>query len=272
MYKFFTYETQFYGIKNTSVKLLFTNNNYKRYKYYFINIYLNIIQINIYMIHNDCIMLIMNCKKYNKKAKFQKMTWLPQIPSYLQYYHVIGEPELEKKYKFDNENKILWIQVKDDYNSLPKKVIRAYQAIYETFEFKYIYKTDDDQILVDIKFLDILKGLITLTPQIHYGGYIVDVKQNHLSQYHKIHPELPENLPILKTKYCSGRFYFLSNQAVKDLISKKNLIETEFFEDYAIGLYLDSQYKSNMLNLMTNKFFTDIELSDFPNMVKEGKI
>jgi hypothetical protein len=219
----------------------------------------------------DYIMLIMNCKKYIKKAKFQKMTWLPKIPSYLKYYHVIGEPTLDSEYKFDDENQILWIKVEDDYNSLPKKVIRSYEAINKTFKFKYIFKTDDDQILVNDKFLDIVKGL-TSNNKIHYGGYIVDVKQNYLSQYHKIHPELPEYLPILQTKYCSGRFYFLSKQATENLISKKSFIEKEFLEDYAIGFHLDMYYKSTMINLTTNKFFTDIELSDFPKLVESGKI
>ena len=51
----------------------------------------------------DFILLIMNCKKYEKKAQFQKRTWLPKIPAFLKYYHVIGEPELETEYKFDNE-------------------------------------------------------------------------------------------------------------------------------------------------------------------------
>ena len=95
------------------------------------------------MIEQEYIMLIMNCKKYVKKAKFQKMTWLSKIPDYLRFYHVIGQPELDAKYKFDNENRILWVKVEDDYNSLPKKVIRAYEAVYETFDFKYIFKTDD---------------------------------------------------------------------------------------------------------------------------------
>jgi len=217
-------------------------------------------------------MLIMNCKKYLKKAKFQKMTWLPKIPSYLQYYHVIGEPDLDTRYKFDNENNILWIKVEDDYNSLPKKVIRAYEAVYETFDFKYLYKTDDDQILVNEKFLDVVRGITSNSRKIHYGGYIVDVKQNYLSQYHKIHPELPEYLPILQTKYCSGRFYFLSKQALANVISKKNLIEKEYLEDYAIGFNLDQYYKLNMTNLATNKFFTDIELSDYPKLLEEGKI
>ena len=224
------------------------------------------------MIEKEYIMLIMNCKKYIKKAKFQKMTWLKNIPSYLQYYHVIGEPDLDTRYKFDNENRILWVKVEDDYNSLPKKVIRSYEAINETFNFKYLYKTDDDQILVNEKFLDVVKGITSNNKKIHYGGYIVDVKQNYLSQYHKIHPELPEYLPILQTKYCSGRFYFLSKQALENVISKKEFIETEYLEDYAIGFNLDPYYKLNITNLITNKFFTDIELSDYPRLIEEGKI
>jgi len=220
------------------------------------------------MIEQEYIMLIMNCKKYLKKAKFQKMSWLPKIPPYLCYYHVIGEPELDTRYKFDNENKVLWIKVEDDYNSLPKKVIRAYEAICETFDFKYLYKTDDDQILVNEKFLDVVKGITSSSKKIHYGGYIVDVKQNYLSQYHKIHPELPEYLPILQTKYCSGRFYFLSKQALANVISKKEFIEKEYLEDYAIGFNLDQYYKLDMTNLATNKFFIDIEFSDYKNSIK----
>jgi len=224
------------------------------------------------MIEQEYIMLIMNCKKYLKKAKFQKMTWLKNIPSYLRFYHVIGDPELDDDYKFDHENQILWIKVEDDYNSLPKKVIRAYEAVTNTFDFKYLFKTDDDQILVNDKFFDVVKGLTSSNNRIHYGGYIVDVKQNYLSQYYKIHPELPEYLPVFQTKYCSGRFYFLSKAALNNLLTRKNFIEKEFLEDYAIGFNLAPYYKENMINLLTNKFFTDIELSDFPKLVEEGKI
>jgi hypothetical protein len=214
----------------------------------------------------------MNCKKYAQKAKIQKDTWLKKIPSYLQYYHVIGEPAMDTPYKFDHEDNILWIKVEDDYNSLPKKVIRAYQAVYETFDFKYIFKTDDDQILVNDNFFNIVTGIVnSKKPKIHYGGYIVDVKQNYLSQYNKIHPELPEYLPVLQTKYCSGRFYFLSKQSVSNLISKKQFIEKEFLEDYAIGFNLDQYYKLNMINLDTNKFFIDIESTDYSELVLEEK-
>ena len=225
------------------------------------------------MIEQDFIMLIMNCKKYTKKALFQKMTWLKNIPSYLKYYHVIGDESLETTFKFDNENNILWVKVADDYNSLPNKVITAYEAVYDTFNFKYIFKTDDDQILVKPQFFDTITGLITnKVPTTHYGGYIVDVKQPYLSQYNRIHPELPSQLPLYVTKYCSGRFYFLSKSAISNLINKRDLIIKEYLEDYAIGFNLDSRFKTNILNISTNNFFTDIELSDFPKLVELGKI
>jgi hypothetical protein len=216
------------------------------------------------MLEQDYIMLIMNCKKYFDKAAYQKKTWLPLVPSFLRYYHVIGDESLDCAFKFDDDDKILWIKVADDYNSLPKKVIRAYQAVYSTFQFKYLFKTDDDQILVKPQFFDTLAGLLsTKVPKIHYGGYIVDIKQPYLSEYHRIHPELPKQLPLLVTKYCSGRFYFLSKSAITNLIGKRELIEKEFLEDYAIGFNLDTIYKKGMLHLATNQYFTDSTFSNF---------
>ena len=210
------------------------------------------------MLEQDYIMLIMNCKKYADKAANQKTTWLPLVPNFLQFYHVIGDENLDSDFKFDDVDRILWLKVADDYISLPKKVICAYKAVYETFNFKYLFKTDDDQTLVNPRFFDTLAGLLsTKVPKIHYGGYIVDIKQPYLSQYHKIHPELPENLPILVTKYCSGRFYLLSKSSVLNLIGKRELIEKEYLEDYAVGFNLDYIYKKDMLSLDTNKFFTD---------------
>jgi hypothetical protein len=221
----------------------------------------------------EFIMLIMNCKKYEKKALFQKRTWLKQLSPYLKYYHVIGDPELETEYKFDDEKNILLVKTQDDYNSLPKKVIAAYEAVSKTFSFKYLFKTDDDQILVNINYLDIISKIVkTKKPQIHYGGFNVVINKHHLSEYHTIHPELPKHLPLHPTKYCSGRFYFLSKEAVEDLITKKQFIQQEYFEDYAIGFYLNENLKKTMIHIATNNFFTDIERSDFPQLVKENKI
>ena len=167
-------------------------------------------------------------------------------------------------YTFDLENNILFVKVADDYNSLPKKVIAAYDAVLLTYNFEYIFKTDDDQILVKPHFFTILPSILTKKfPKSDYGGYIVSVDKPYLSQYHKIHPELPQYIPILATKYCSGRFYYLSKDAIIYLTYQKDKINKEVLEDYAIGYHLDKKYKLNVIHISTNDFFTDIELSDF---------
>ena len=208
-------------------------------------------------IEENCILLILNCKKYRYKALKQKETWLKDF-TLMPYFHVIGDVEIETDYYFDHMEKILYVKTLDDYNSLPKKVIAAYTAVNNEYNFKYIFKTDDDQMLSDTHFFKVIKELVlNKVPTIHYGGYIVKI-DDHKSKYHLIHPELPQNLPMLKTNYCSGRFYLLSALAIEYLITKTDLIRNNYFEDYAIGLNLDPILKKNILNIQTQKYFTDI--------------
>jgi hypothetical protein len=213
------------------------------------------------MIEQEVIMLIMNCKKYEWKADIQKNTWLKSVPSFIKYYHVIGNEDLETEYIFNNENNILYVKTPDDYNSLPNKVITSFKAINDTFNYKYIFKTDDDQNLTNEKFFEVLHNLLNAKGSpIHYGGHIVEVTRPYLSEYYKLHPELPKELPIQITNYCSCRFYFLSSKAIQSLLTKRETIIKEFLEDYAIGYNLHVFFKSNMLKLNTNKVFEDIPL------------
>jgi len=80
---------------------------------------------------------------------------------------------------------------------------------------------------------------------------------------------LPNDLIIQKTKYCSGRFYFLSKEVVGDLITKREDINNEFFEDYAMGFHMDEKWKKTMIHISTNKYFADIENSDFFKMCEK---
>jgi len=216
-------------------------------------------------VESDFVLIILNCEKYKNKALFQKETWLKKFPTFIPYFHVIGDETMIQPYKFDHDTKTLWVKTPDDYVSLPKKVLAAHKAIIEIYKFKYLFKTDDDQILVDSKFFNNLINMLNKSKQeIHYGGFVVDVKENYLSKYNEIHSELPKNLPLFKTKYCSGRFYFLSKFAVYNLQTRRQFIEKEFLEDYAVGFHLNEIFKKNILHIATNEYFTDIEKSDFP--------
>jgi len=207
-------------------------------------------------INHETILLIMNCKKYRKKALLQKQTWIKKLPKEILYFHVIADVDLFEDYVFNFADNLLIVRSEDDYINLPKKVIAAYLAINETFNFKYIFKTDDDQNIENVIFFTSLIKYLRKNGN-NYGGFIINISKPQISSYNLIHNELPNNLVLQTTRYCSGRFYFLSQYAVTNLLSKKNKIEEEYLEDYAIGYNLDLELKKNILFLDTNRNFCD---------------
>lgn len=213
----------------------------------------------------DYILLIMNCKKYDYKSALQKEGWLKKLPHYLPYYHVVGDINLGSIYKFDEDAQILYVRTEDDYVSLPKKVVAAYAAIRETYKFKYIFKTDDDQNLLDPTLFDNIIGQFKekyLKMKAHYGGQLIKVEIPYMSKYFLIHPELPTDLIVQKTDYCTGRFYFLSSEAVTNIVSKREKIERECLEDYAIGLHLNPIFKKVVLQIESDAIFKDFIFDD----------
>ena len=214
------------------------------------------------MIDQKYILLILNCYKYKYKAEKQTETWLKKLDSNIIYFHVIGDVEKCKvnndntDYFFDFQNKILYTKTKDDYLSLPHKVITALQAVNHTYNYDYVFKTDDDQELVDDGFFN--KMMTTLsTKNYNYGGRLLNVN-DHYSTYYTVHSELPKKLLLRKTSYCSGRFYFLSKAAVVNLLSKKERIKEHVIEDHAIGYYIEDHLKKNTLYFLSDRFFRDI--------------
>jgi hypothetical protein len=214
------------------------------------------------MIDQKYILLILNCYKYKYKADQQIETWLKKLDNNIIYFHVIGDVEKCKvnndnaDYFFDFHNKILYTKTKDDYLSLPHKVITALEAVNNTYNYDYVFKTDDDQELVDDGFFN--KMMTTLsTKNYNYGGRLLNVN-DHYSTYYTVHSELPKKLLLRKTSYCSGRFYFLSKAAIINVIGKKEHIKEHVIEDHAIGYYMDDHLKKNTLYFLSDRFFRDI--------------
>lgn len=204
----------------------------------------------------DFVLLIMNCEKYRDKAQKQKATWLRELPPDLPYFHVIGKMDMTVPYRFDGD--ILYVKTGDDYISLPHKVIAAYEAVQAEYDYKYIFKTDDDQHLTQPIFLPLMMGHLLSHKGIHYGGKIVNVVADHMSLYWQFHPELPKNVLVKKSQYCNGRFYVLSREAVQSLIPRTADIKKEYFEDYAIGYYMDTRYKFPIFEIPNDVFVDNI--------------
>lgn len=199
------------------------------------------------------ILLIMNCEKYREKANEQKAGWLRYIPQDLIYYHVIGKESLEYDYKYDEENRILYVKTPDDYNSLPYKVISAYDAINREYIYEYIFKTDDDQELTQPYILKTWMDEIDVKRP-NYGGKLITIHYDHISEYYHFHPELPTNVIVKRSQYCNGRFYILSKIAINDLLLKRHFFRSEYFEDYAVGYYMDQDIKSQFMHIQNDVF------------------
>jgi hypothetical protein len=203
-------------------------------------------------------LIILNCEKYRHKALQQKEDWLKGLSSIpnLKWYHIIGTPESDYQYSFNDAENILYVKSPDDYLSLPKKVISAMKAVTARFDYKYIFKTDDDQKLIIPSFFKDLIQICERESRPHYGGFILKVP-GHYSTYYTVHSVLPKDLFLEATTYVNGRFYFLSCPAVQNLLTSETEISKKIIEDHAIGYYLSDEFKKMMMFIPTSKIFID---------------
>lgn len=207
------------------------------------------------LINVEAILLILNCEKYKYKKDIQINTWLPKLPSSIKYYHVIGN-DLINEPMFDDNCNILYVNSKDDYCSLPDKIIKAIKAINNKFNYKYIFKTDDDQMVINDCFYKEIQEIIHTEKD--YGGYLVH-NNDHFSDYNKIHPELPEKVFLNACHYCSGRFYFLSKNATDLLLKNESFISSQVIEDHAIGCVINKYIPyTNYKPISTSDYLVDM--------------
>lgn len=176
----------------------------------------------------DYVLLILS----SESSKDQALTWLKKLPESINYFHVLGNPNLNTDFAFDNTNHTLYVKTKDDNISRPRKIIYAMEAIYNTYRFKYILKMDDGYTPIADNFFQVIVDNLSAQIAPHYGGDIKTVNAPNTSQ------------TII---YCTGRFYVLSTDAIASLLPYKTNIARESAEDYAIGLYLHPSYKKNAM-------------------------
>jgi hypothetical protein len=165
---------------------------------------------------------------------------------------IVGGQALDN-YPKDN---IVVVDAPDNYESLPIKVSRAINYLYENFGKIPIFKTDDNNCIDDVDKLH-LQIESCLNENQYAGSVVGGLNHDRCWHFGKCEDERINHLPYGKPYYgdwATGNFYFLPAEAVEALainvIRFPALHEGELYEDKFIG----DQLRQLGFNLMSIQF------------------
>lgn len=211
--------------------LCFKNNNYKE-KYeksiYILEKYNLLSKKNIKI----CI-VVLSCDKYKDRIANLKTKLLNNIN--FDYYIVRADQGLDST---QLKNNILTINCEECYENLPKKSLKAFEYLYNNFDYDYILKIDDDTTIN----IPILEKFIK--NKFYYLDYLGGKAGGHVEL--EWHFGKCKNPNLNKKKYwngyngywCGGGFgYILSRGSISILLKENNYkyICEEIYEDKSIG-------------------------------------
>lgn len=208
---------------------------------------------NINTNHN-IIVLIITCRSRINKAVDINKTWVNDFKKLgIKTIFVIGGSS--KSYLQED---FLYLNCNDYYEGLPEKVINAYEFCYNNLSFDYLYKVDDDVIVLPHKLL------FTNIVNKHYIGVPKNIDNNFNRFWHrnKCKNKNLNNIPYplskinLSTIYAKGETgYFLSRYAIYLLLKHKNYIVLDLYEDKVIGDVLN---KYNIYPYLPDNYTTKL--------------
>lgn len=158
-------------------------------------------------------------------------------------YYFIGDPSLKDEYVVDEENNVVYLNIPDNYESLPQKTYGAVKFALENFSDQIygLLKTDDD-IELD---LDKICPYLRNHREIPYCGITTKiVNPNNLSYWHmgKCESEelnrTPHRVPL--AEYCAGGGYYLNLESMQKIVDSRHMYDGMIFEDAATGYVLNS--------------------------------
>jgi len=210
------------------------------------------ININDYTKNNIIIMLICCNKNINKLQKI-KYKWLEKIN--INYVIIFGNNKLPKgSFKYDKNNRYLYLGCEDNYDELVYKVYYGIKAIKELFNPDKLFKIDDDVI---INIPNFYKYIIENT-KTEYEGKTIIMHKNTTSFFGlDKYTNFKNKQPIFFDRdvhYCGGPLYFLNKHSIQ-IISDYMNPEFSKFEDVNIGATLNNH---NIYPKNTNIYVDDI--------------
>ncbi len=189
------------------------------------------------------VLQIMNCKAYSFRREMQLKTWCKDIPDYITWWHVIGDPTL-KEAIYKPEQHLLIVPAPDTYEGLPHK-------LYQTCKFAYVHfpslvgliETDDDA-LIDMKRL--MEIINKNTWRNYYGRFVHHGGGQNFYGYDIANDKskLPKDgIKTKKIDYIVGCIIYLSNKALDVVVHRPQFFHRPIYGDLYLGECLEDKFK-----------------------------
>ena len=191
-------------------------------------------------VENSIVFLILASKKEEYIDKYNNLLEYLKTFNYDYFILLSGQEN-----KIDNN--IIYVNFEDNWENIPKKVITAFEILYNKCYYSHIYKVDDNFMNVNINLSD------EIFKKDYYGNYLI---RNFKRDYHfgKCKDNELNNLEyendFIHTYAAGGYGYVISRAALYILINNKQYIMNEIYEDKAIGDVLFS----NNIFINENKY------------------
>ena len=150
-------------------------------------------------------------------SKKQKKIWNKTSKTF-QIYHFVGreyQTQREIDYISQNQYKYLEIETNDNYDNIAQKTLLAFDKIFSSHEFDYVFRTNTSSFIDLRKFETyILKN----TDSLDYAGSVLKAEEGDL--------------------IASGAGFFLSRKNIQTILDNRQYFDTSLPDDVAIARLL----------------------------------
>lgn len=174
------------------------------------------------------------------------------------YYFVVGDSQMNEEWRLEDD--ILYVKAADNYESLSRKVLKAYEFFYCCSQFKGVWKLDDDCWINSIEQFQVLTRWVENKSFQHYLGRVNGIVLGRSWHFTKCASSETNTRPYslaVNAQYCAGGSgYYLSRDALKILFEHTykypDSLFGELYEDVMVGKILSTyEIKPYPLNLVS---------------------
>lgn len=192
------------------------------------------------MTDNKFFIGIISHKLSDKRSK-QIERWRNSNVKNIEFYYFIGDPSIDSEFLIDEDQRIVYLKVPDNYESLTLKTSGILKFAHDKYgnTIKGVLKTDDD---IDVDPEKIVM-MLEKNSDLDYYGLEVNIVNGYESIYHwgKCESDYWNSTRVLvpSVRYCAGGGYYVKSELIPKIQQMSHIYESIVFEDVATGMIMN---------------------------------